>query len=339
MASWKIQELFTGTGHKRIRKMMKTHKRQAQSEEELSSLVTKDIRHRLAEDHMSPLFSVCDLLDYVKQKSDKHPERCKCILLETVDIMATYRIPSRTLVRAVLKRLVRFTGHIHREVILFEFSKLPVQFVPIGKEELRRKYDYILCNVAGWKDSWGHSRVEGDDEEEKEPSFYLELPLQRGCTGYNSLIVEALYRLKSASLVLSLLQNGVYPAAVFLWPVTLLADVKLSTHKTLEPESFEVLILRYFCRARTNFIIHLVDDGPKNVGFDIKGSDYDNILLISNNVLHLIPEDRFLSPASLKQQCRIVIRDILLQRDRFPHGLESLIMPSSMKLYLNLLVD
>ena len=54
---------------------------------------------------------------------------------------------------------------------------------------------------------------------------------------------------------------------------------------------------------------------------------------------HLIPEARYAQPCSLKQTCRVNIRNALNQNSQLPYGIENLPLPVILKEYLDLLQD
>lgn len=164
-----------------------------------------------------------------------------------------------------------------------------------------------------------------------------------GGTGQISLLAEVLYRLQDIKLVLTLLRHGVMPSGVYLWPISIMIDFRYALTDKDDPltdNTHEIQVLHIFCRAKRTFHILPFDSDDDNP-FSLQEEDLasENMLLLPSKAKHLIPVDRYREPASLMQQCRCTIREVLLQTDNLPDGIRKLHVPRLIISYLDLLID
>ncbi len=311
------------------------------------------------------------LLNFVQSNNeDELKKRNERVLLEAVDILVSYKSPDRNLFRRVLWESFRLTKYIDRSILYVDRppqgdgNQEPATLcnTHVAEQRARERRDYVLEKVAGW-------RVDREDPVWDIPAcvkYYLELPFQRKGTrlGHTQVLAEALYRFQDPELVLALLRHGATPSCIYLWPISIMLDFKYSLSDSAEDsgtdsedgenpnprrqdalsdklrDSTEAIIIRYFCWARRHFVLHVVspeEDGPET-RLPL-GVCYDDILLLPPDAQSLIPDDRYKSPAPLMHQCRLIIRQTLLEGDNLPRGIHRLQLPTLMKAYLDLLAD
>lgn len=253
--------------------------------------VIADVRDQIVQDKLSPEQIVKDALVFASESNNQeHKKRNKQILLVLVDILATHRIQNRALVRHTLTMLFTISKCIDREIIFFEQSE---QTKPVKLDEkLLDKQKYMLEQTSGWT-------VKGDPWNTTIPSAYLELPFRRASSSANSnIMAEALYRQQDPNFVLRLLQHGLQPSCLYLWPTCILIDLKftLETDSTPEDimESNEAIMVRYFCRARHFIHVHAVktEERGESMSNLPSGVGYDDILLIPPKAVGIIPSSR-----------------------------------------------
>ena len=165
-----------------------------------------------------------------------------------------------------------------------------------------------------------------DGKEEINQVRLIDYPLNYG----ESPLMSA-SRHRKPDVILALLRHGAimesnwmcYRSAV---EVLVLAPnlIYLSSQDVLNIE----VAMRYFIRTCTNVnrkhIHTLIEEGYSP---------------LHQRWQHLIPEARYSQPCSLKQTCRVSIRNALNQNSQLPYGIENLPLPVILKEYLDLLRD
>ena len=325
-------------------RLWRRHQRESISLETLVCRVTSDLRQQVKANTIKAETVVKQIWQNVQSGTlCLHPDETRLLLLEAVDLMATYNIGDRPLFRSILTQLFSFSSMIDREIFFFEKAR-DVGVMAIGPCGIKGKFVYTLNNVAGWKipnvEPW--SRPSGPLAE-----YYLELPFRRTqVVAATHLMAELMYRIQDSDAVLELLRHGATPSCVYLWPVVVMLDMRFSLEIADSPvrhqailESCEAKILRYFFRARSHVYLNSIQ--PRGIpGTHVPpGVDYEDVLLIPGQLTFLVPKDRYLNPASLQHICRLVIRRSLLDADSLPDGVYKLSLPFTIQSYVDLLSD
>ena len=115
-----------------------------------------------------------------------------------------------------------------------------------------------------------------------------------------AIMAEALYRQQDPNFVLRLLQHGLQPSCLYLWPTCILIDLKFTINEfvTINEEEImntsEALMVRYFCRARHYIHVHVVktEERGESLANLPDGLAYDDILLVPPRAIIIVPEDR-----------------------------------------------
>ena len=188
-----------------------------------------------------------EMLDFVKDRPEfSNQEQNHQLLLEAVDLMATYKVDDRGTVREILKLLYNYSKFIDRAILLFECADEGADYSMDVKTKEKRSY--ILENIAGWVVTPSDFpaapfNTMGSDY------YYIELPFRRACRNTNThVMAEALYRLTDPELVLDLLRHGTFPSCLYLWPVAVMLDLKFAFNKLTESPIEEVLNNVQICK-------------------------------------------------------------------------------------------
>ncbi|KAK2169755.1 hypothetical protein LSH36_7g09005 [Paralvinella palmiformis] len=308
-----------------------------------------DIRRHLDNGELEATDAVNEILSFASLDQclclDDRSTKCtRLLLLEALDICASYNVPDRVLTRTILARLYSYHNKIDREVVFCDFnrSKLTDADIPVVAKRKRR---YILENVAGWRINC----IDDDFYLSSRTEYYLELPLtsSAGSEDESYILTDALYRQADPGYVLLLLRHGMPASCVHLWPIIMSFDLRLTLRGDFndpdeEEEAVnswrEMRILRYFCRSRANFVVHVVlgEGEDKATSFTAK---YEDTLIVSPSVKPYIPTDRYRHTASLQHLCRLSIRSALIQSDNLPRGIQTLVLPNTLQDYIDLLTD
>lgn len=257
-------------------------------------------------------------------------ERNKYILFGLLHLLGDFQTSCRKVIRDILTILFIYSGHINREIFLFDRED---RFTQCNK----RRQVFMFQQVTGWrlpsKEPW--TQCPSSD-------YYIDLPLRRSDNEANTqLMTEAIYHQRDPGLFLLLLQSGAVPSCLYLLPVCIILDFKLSLLDTMSDDpsyvSEESKIIRYFCRNRHYIQVHIVNRDrnvfmanlPPNLSFD-------DVLLMSPISISLIPPERYKTASSLMHQSRLAVRKALLQADCLPHGIPVLGLPKTLEKYLNL---
>lgn len=304
--------------------------------------VTSDLRERVQDGGMSALAAVGQMYEHAQTRGRVHQEESRLLLLEVLDLMASHELDNRHFLRQVLTDLYQISLMLDREIFLFEEAKHEGPMELAG--EVKRKFVYVLSHVAGWKlpdrEPWIRPTSPMVD-------YYLDLPFRRAnCNSATHLMAELLYRLQDSCSALDLLRHGASPSCIYLWPVIVMLDMKFSLREPFsvaEPgpieESNEARMIRYFCRARRHVYLNAIRGGEERGAPMPPGVNYEDVLLIPSSMMSLIPEDRYLYPAKLQHQCRLTIRQSLLDADCVPRGIAQLSLPPILQRYVDLLED
>ena len=304
----------------------------------LVQYVSRKIRARISKRLVDPVRIAGDIIHFVTVESQRDVNRM--LLLELTDILASCQPDNRDVVRLVLSALYAMRRMVDREVFLFShgtFTKLD--------DDTRRKTTYVLQAVAGWKLPTNNACKANVD------TYFLDLPMtttKDPIGGIQSpLIHHAMYYLHDEQLVLDILRCGACPSCFYLWPVCMQMDMCLLWQRNgMIDESqltTDMAILRYFCRARHYIYMRIVVDGADvHIGELLQGvgdMGVEDILLLTADVQRLLPEERYKHASSLKHQSRLAIRRVLLHNDRLPRGIQHLVLPQTMRDYVDLLSD
>ena len=313
--------------------------------EQLTRSTASAIRLYLDRGELDAEEAVKEILSFVNlddcMSLDRTSIKCtRLLLLEALDICASYLVPNRLLTRTILARLYSYNNKIDREVIYCEFnrSKFADRDIPTV---FNRKLKYILDNVAGWRINC----IDDDFYLSSRTEYYLELPLmsRQGNDEESYIITDALYQHSDPSYVLLLLRHGMPASCVHLWPIIMSFDLRLTLSSDLvDPEVSvstwqEMRMLRYFCRARASFTVHVVLGETEEKAPLM--ARYEDTLIVSPSVKPYIPTDRYKHPASLQHHCRLTIRNSLLLADNLPRGIPTLSLPQVLKDFVDLLAD
>lgn len=343
----------------KFEKIWQRHKRHYPSTLTLITRVSVEIREKLNDRRLDPLTICQQIHGHVSanlSESESTTEENRLLLLEAVDIMAAKDVKNaRSFFRDLLTLLFGISKIVDREVYLFDNSKVdgPVEF----DDECRAKMRYTLGNIAGWKlttcEPWiGRLRPAAPPAE-----FYLDLPLRRvNSPASTHMMAEALFRLQDPEVILDLLRHGASPSCVYLWPVVVMMDLKLVMHGSVQsgaagtagavpPEDAAILtksregrMIEYFCRARRNIYLNPIRATEAGSARMPPGVNYEDVLLIPNQMTFLVPEDLHKRPARLQQICRLVIRETLFESDCLPTGIYQLPIPAILHRYIDLLL-
>ena len=194
----------------------------------------------------------------------------------------------------------------------------------IKHQKLMDEFYYYLKHAASC-----HFQIRSfveDGKEEINQVRLIDYPLNYG----ESPLMSA-SRHRKPDVILALLRHGAimesnwmcYRSAV---EVLILAPnlIYLSSQDVLNIE----VAMRYFLRACTSVnrkhIHTLIEEGYSP---------------LHQRWQHLIPKARYSQPCSLKQTCRVSIRNALNQNSQLPYGIENLPLPVILKEYLDLLRD
>lgn len=322
-------------------RIWKYHRRFTKIEQLLLRDVSCEIRIKISASLIDPVHIARDIVRFVTSSTaEAKRDVNRMLLLEVVDILATYQPDDRDIVRLVLGTLYSLRRVVDREVFLFNHT---------NRAELddvtRRKTAYMLRAVAGW-------RLPADEQwKPGMGAYFLDLPMTTTKDTVGStqpiLIYQALYHLQDAQLVLDILRCGVYPSCFYMWPICMHIDLCLLYHRNgIDHRSqltIHTTLLRYFCRARHYIYPHVIVHGSDFFVGQLQQRagdiDVDDLLLLTPEVLSLLPPDRCKHASSLKHQARLAIRQVLLRNDNLPRGIQQLKLPQVIRDYVNLLCD
>ena len=262
------------------------------------------------------------------------------VLLEMLDVCASHALNDRSLVREILTALYWVTGRIERDVLYWDCDVSHNQ-AHCTQERLKRQY--VLEQVAGWaidptQQPWNRNT---------QANYYLDLPFAKapGQPGHSEtqIISDALYHKQDPQLVLCLLRHGVQASCLYLWPVAMTLDLRLTLHDepcdTDQVSTWkEMEYIRYFNRARGNYTIQVVK-GEESDNISLHQPSYDDTLLLPSRVKDHIPDKSFREPVSLQHNCRLSIRRSLLVADNLPRGISQLPLPRTLTSFLDLEED
>ncbi len=282
-----------------------------------------------------------DVLHYCQKHKKSKPKKPLLaeLLVELIHILSEHEYPKREVVRRILLLLHEVsndTSIVRREIYFYEYSST---IVPIGnRPDLYKKMFYMMNMVAGWQIP---------QPNQKQPNygtrqFYIDLPLSPYMPfADNNVLSEAVYRIQDEKIMLQALRCGAFVPGILLWPIGMVLDLHRALQVPLDLSSKESLFIRYFCRTRRWIWVGLMpvtNSRPHGVNIPDDISR-DDILLLPDSASCLVPEDRYLEPASMKQQCRLEIRRALLGADNLPDGPQRLPLPTSLIQYVDLLID
>ena len=267
-------------------------------------------------------------------------------MLDTITMLLNAKTSDRNLVRLCLKTLYFISGYIDRQLFMFEHHKLnSITGLPAKSKAVARELrEELMKHIGGWmvpnELPWSKSYdLDG-------PVLYLELPYRRAHNLTNSnLMAEALYREQDPEFVLLLLRHGFPPACLYLWPICVLIDFRISYQPgglkiDRFPDDKESQMIRYFCRARHFINVQIANSPADREMVEVSDeTSLDQLLWTPPSVLSIIPEDRHLHPSSLMHQSRLAIRKTLQENDNLPGGVSSLPFPKFLKRYVDLLED
>lgn len=286
------------------------------------------------------------LLDYCKNwvpEENLDATEYRKVLLEMIDVCATQRLLDRQLVRDILSALYWISGKIDRNALFWDCQKEPSESDTDLSKSLKNKQNYILEQVAGWAVDTRVKPFNRNAQANYMP-YYLELPFAReegeDGTSETQALSDALYNKQDPDLVITLLRCGVQPSCLYLWPVAKTLDLRLALSDTDSPDIYdwkEMEYIRHFSKARSRFSLRVINgDNKKDERAPGEKPGYHDTLLVPSRVKKHIPESLFKNPASLKHQCRLFIRQILLLDDNLPAGISKLPLPRVMLKYLDL---
>jgi hypothetical protein len=267
--------------------------------------------------------------------------RNKTLLLTALDILLEAQSVDKALVREVLTALFRMSGCVDREVFLFEQSE------DRGPTKLKlstiAKMTKILRYVAGWK-------IPELLNSPYRNFCYVDYPF-RNLNRFqpnSNIMCESLSRFHDPELALLLWRHGADACTLHVWPVSIALDMRYTWMKgpvKKEQIEEEIKFLQYFCRAKRQFQVISIRPSLSKFGFpglcNTPAEQLTDILVFPEQALELdiIPEDRYLVPASLQHQSRMTIRESLLQAQALPQGIYKLPIPKPLMSYLDLLQD
>ncbi|KAK2186574.1 hypothetical protein NP493_195g03014 [Ridgeia piscesae] len=320
-------------------RVWQSHCFDATPDQQLVRDVGSELREKIAAKSVDPAGVAKDVVRFVIGCTDDTKRDVnRMLILELIDILASFRPDDRDTVRLVLGALYSVRRIVDREAFLFDH-------VDSGEldDVTRRKTDYMLRAVAGWRLPAHEPWTPGAGR------YFLDLPMTtaKGAVGTTqpTLIYQALYHLQDAQLVLDVLRCGVHPSCFYLWAVCMHIDFCLLWQRNGVDRQLvtDTTLLRYFCRARHYMHPHVIRNGADVfIGQLLQRAgdiDIDDLLLLTADVQRFLPPDRYIHASSLKHQCRLVIRHALLLSDNLPRGIEFLQLPPLVKDYVDLLYD
>ncbi|KAK3583104.1 hypothetical protein CHS0354_036845 [Potamilus streckersoni] len=272
-----------------------------------------------------------------------------------------YREESKHVVRKILYRLLRFSRGIDIGIFLRDLIEFGGNEVQLENHASLTKSMYFLKVCAGFRlnheqNEIGEKTFNGwinlipkPNPAENGICYYLDLPINfhplligrmETSTTYaesrvgSSALLTACQSLKPRA-VLLLLRYGASPVGnPIRYILHQLGGMRILTTKTSltvmpNPIRLVQLCLEYCLRVLPHIRL-LIDEQRFTV------PHMDDVYNVTSDVISYLPEDRYMSPASLKHLCRCKVRQYLLECDSLPDGIYKLEIANTLKAYLDL---
>ncbi|KAL3867615.1 hypothetical protein ACJMK2_040496 [Sinanodonta woodiana] len=323
--------------------------------------IGKNICARIDDGTIELTKALQEVIDFADFHSTKDVYLAWMSLHLALGLCYTYHEESRHVVRKILYRLLWFSRGIDIGIFLRDLIEFGENEERLENNASLAKSMYFLKVCAGFRlnlkqNELGEKIFDGWTNLFPKPNpaengicYYLDLPinfhplligrLQTSATfeasrDGSSALLTACQSLKPRA-VLLLLRYGASPVGNPLkYLLYQLGGMRILTTKTSfsvmnNPIRLVQLCLEYCLRA-TSHIRLLFDEQRFTV------PHVDDVYNVTSDVISYIPEDRYLSPASLKHLCRCSIRQYMLECDSLPDGIYELEIAYTLKPYLDL---